>query len=219
MTAATAPTVNCDRDAATGATSRLSQPVTAAMGFSSVSGLGAPPLLSAVDRSARIRSYTSSRCTAMSGGAAKPSRTWLPFMPSTVTVTSSPMITDSPGRLLRMSMAIPLDLVHPRARLEWLVHRGHAPSRQRANVAPMRKEYSTIRSTLAPRPRDALRRLLYPSRRPGRGMGIAKRLIAPEEVALRERRRRAKHHKGYLAACFPTQHTHRLCTGYAHTRE
>src|SRR5689334_19566548 len=58
-----------------------------------------------------MRSYTSSRCTATSGGAVKPRRTWPPFTPSTVTVTSSPILTDSPRRLLRMSMAHPPDLI------------------------------------------------------------------------------------------------------------
>ena len=39
------------------------------------------------------------------GGALTPTRTWFPFTPSTVTVTSSPIISDSPTLLVRMSIA------------------------------------------------------------------------------------------------------------------
>ena len=37
-------------------------------------------------------------------GALMPMRTWLPFTPRTVTVTSSPMTTDSPTRLVKISI-------------------------------------------------------------------------------------------------------------------
>ena len=51
-----------------------------------------------------IRSYISSRWTAMSLGAFMPMRTWFPFTPNTVMVTSLPTITVSPARRVRISM-------------------------------------------------------------------------------------------------------------------
>ena len=51
-----------------------------------------------------IRLSISSRCTATSLGALTPTRTWLPFTPSTVMVTSSPIISDSPTRRVKISM-------------------------------------------------------------------------------------------------------------------
>ncbi len=39
-------------------------------------------------------------------GARKPNRTWLPLTPSTVSVTSLPIITDSPVRLIKMSIVL-----------------------------------------------------------------------------------------------------------------
>ena len=58
-----------------------------------------------------IRSKISSRCTATVFGAAIPTRTWLPFIPRTVTVTSSPTLRDSPTRRVRMSMATAVELL------------------------------------------------------------------------------------------------------------
>src|SRR6516225_2530866 len=70
-------------------------------------------------------------------GAVNPRRTWLPFAPSTVTVTSSPIITDSPRRLVRMSIAcLPCDF-DPPLRLEWSAHRDDHPSRQARILAPL----------------------------------------------------------------------------------
>ena len=56
-------------------------------------------------RSCWMRLNISSRCTCTSGGASMPIRIWLPFTPSTVTMTLSPMTSFSPTRLVKISMS------------------------------------------------------------------------------------------------------------------
>ena len=65
---------------------------------------GSPPA-GAPSSSRLMRSKISSRCTATSFGALTPIRTWLPLTPSTVTVTSLPIIRVSPTRLVKISIS------------------------------------------------------------------------------------------------------------------
>src|ERR1700722_5490186 len=53
-----------------------------------------------------MRSKISSRCTATVRGALIPIRTWFPFTPNTVTVTSLPIITVSPTRRVRINISV-----------------------------------------------------------------------------------------------------------------
>src|SRR3984957_5319502 len=62
------------------------------------------PVARMARRSVLMRSTISSRCTVTLCGALIPIRTWFPFTPSTVTVTSLPMITDSWGFLVTTNM-------------------------------------------------------------------------------------------------------------------
>src|ERR1700722_2516857 len=57
-----------------------------------------------------MRSYTSSRCTSMCFGASIPKRTLLPLAARIVMVTSSPTLSDSRVRLVRISMSAPKNI-------------------------------------------------------------------------------------------------------------
>src|SRR5689334_5106923 len=106
-----------------------------------------------------IRSKISSRCTATLFGALIPMRTWLPFTPNTVTVTSFPIITVSPTRLVRISMLLsPLLAVVS-------VATGNAPAvdfrLETYEVTPERGDQRNPETTPRGRSCDVLRKLRF----------------------------------------------------------